>query len=102
MIGLISRGQMPDAVQAEFENLVARVREIFLKEHNEDGTHITSVASLNYVPVGLGPCEWPTETPPTGWVLCRGQQLSRLTYKGLVDIIGTAYGVGDGSTTFNV
>lgn len=102
MIGLINRGNLPDAVQAEFENVVARLREIFLTEHNEDGTHVTTAGLLNFVPVGLGPLPWPTATAPSGWVLCTGQQLSRLTYKGLFDIIGTSFGAGDGSTTFNV
>jgi hypothetical protein len=37
MIGLINRGNLPDTTQQEFENLLARLREIFLKEHNEDG-----------------------------------------------------------------
>lgn len=39
---------------------------------------------------------------PQGWVLCDGQEVSRLTYKGLFDIIGTTYGAGNGTTTFNV
>lgn len=102
MIGLINRGNMPDTVQQEFENVVARLREIFLTEHNEDGTHVTDTGILNFVPVGLGPVPWPTATAPSGWVLCTGQQLSRLTYKGLFDVIGTSFGAGDGSTTFNV
>jgi microcystin-dependent protein len=45
---------------------------------------------------------WTTDTAPTGWLLCRGQQVSRATYKGLFNVIGTTYGAGDGSTTFNV
>jgi microcystin-dependent protein len=39
---------------------------------------------------------------PTGWLLCSGQAVSRTTYADLFNAIGTAYGVGDGSTTFNV
>ena len=41
-------------------------------------------------------------TAPEGWLLCDGSAVSRDTYATLFDIIGTAYGVGDGSTTFNV
>lgn len=40
--------------------------------------------------------------PPTGWLLCDGSAVSRVTYKALFDAIGTAFGVGDGATTFNV
>jgi microcystin-dependent protein len=39
---------------------------------------------------------------PTGWLLCDGTAVSRATYVGLFTAIGTAFGVGDGSTTFNV
>jgi microcystin-dependent protein len=39
---------------------------------------------------------------PTGWLLCYGQAISRTTYAALFAVIGTTYGSGDGSTTFNV
>jgi len=39
---------------------------------------------------------------PSGWLLCYGQAVSRTTYAGLFAAISTAYGTGDGSTTFNV
>jgi microcystin-dependent protein len=39
---------------------------------------------------------------PSGWLLCNGQAVSRTTYAGLFSAIGTTYGSGDGSTTFNV
>jgi microcystin-dependent protein len=41
-------------------------------------------------------------TAPTDWQLCYGQAISRTTYSSLFAIISTTYGVGDGSTTFNV
>lgn len=41
-------------------------------------------------------------TPPTGWLLCNGAAVSRTTYATLYQIIGTAYGSGDGTTTFNL
>jgi len=39
---------------------------------------------------------------PSGWLLCYGQAISRTTYADLFTAIGTVYGVGDGSTTFNL
>ena len=39
---------------------------------------------------------------PTGWILCYGQAVSRSTYDTLFAAISTTYGVGDGSTTFNL
>lgn len=39
---------------------------------------------------------------PAGWLLCYGQGISRTTYAALFAVIGTVYGPGDGSTTFNL
>lgn len=41
-------------------------------------------------------------TAPTGWLLCAGQAVSRTTYAALFAVVGTTYGIGDGSTTFNL
>lgn len=41
-------------------------------------------------------------TTPTGWLTCDGSAVSRTTYAALFSIIGTTFGVGDGSTTFNL
>ena len=41
-------------------------------------------------------------TAPTGWLLCSGGAISRTTYENLFSVIGTTYGAGDGSTTFNL
>ncbi len=42
-------------------------------------------------------------TPPSSkWLLCNGQAISRTTYSALFAVVGTTWGVGDGSTTFNV
>jgi len=40
--------------------------------------------------------------PPSGYLYCNGQAVSRTTYAALFSAINTTYGVGDGSTTFNV
>jgi microcystin-dependent protein len=39
---------------------------------------------------------------PSGWLLCDGSPVSRSTYAALFSAIGTTYGAGDGSTTFNL
>ena len=41
-------------------------------------------------------------TAPSGWLKCNGQAISRTDYSDLFDAIGTTYGTGNGSTTFNV
>lgn len=39
---------------------------------------------------------------PTGWALCNGAAVSRTTYADLYAVVGTRYGAGNGSTTFNL
>lgn len=39
---------------------------------------------------------------PTGYLLCNGAAVSRINYANLFAAIGTLYGAGDGSTTFNL
>jgi len=63
---------------------------------------------------GSGTLSWGDGTPsgvvsayagssaPSGWLLCYGQAISRTTYADLFTAIGTTYGSGDGSTTFNL
>ena len=38
----------------------------------------------------------------SNWLKCNGQAVSRTTYADLFSVIGTTYGIGDGSTTFNL
>ena len=45
---------------------------------------------------------WGGTSTPTGWLLCDGAAVSRSTYSALFTAIGTTYGTGDGSSTFNV
>jgi microcystin-dependent protein len=58
-------------------------------------------ASVEGVPVGAGTEYWGT-TAPSGWLFCYGQAVSRTTYANLFGKLSTTYGVGDGSTTFNL
>jgi microcystin-dependent protein len=61
----------------------------------------TSVATINSVITGSIQM-WPTATAPTGYLLCAGAAVSRTTYATLFAVIGTTFGVGDGTTTFNL
>lgn len=57
-------------------------------------------------PPGVGPTgtliPFAGAVAPSGWLMCEGQALSRTTYVNLYNVIGTKFGAGDGSTTFNV
>ena len=45
---------------------------------------------------------WPETTAPSGWEIADGTAKSRTVFAGLFALIGTDYGTGDGSTTFNL
>lgn len=45
---------------------------------------------------------WTTGTAPTGTLECDGSAVSRTTYADLYAVVGTIYGTGNGSTTFNL
>lgn len=76
------------------------------EDNLEDGAVIlsklaTSVANA-LVPVGTILPYGGASSPNSSWLLCYGQAVSRSTYSSLYAILGDLYGVGDGSTTFNL
>lgn len=58
-------------------------------------------AWVDAVPVG-GVVPFAVNSVPTGWLLCNGGAVSRTGYANLYAKIGTTYGAGNGSTTFNL
>lgn len=53
--------------------------------------------------VPTGTIQWYAKnTPPAGWLVCDGSAVSRSTYSDLFAVIGTTFGAGNGSTTFNL
>lgn len=66
-----------------------------------DGTNFQLIQGSGLIPTG-GFLPFGAATAPAGYLLCDGSAVSRTTYAALFAVIGTGYGVGDGSTTFNV
>ena len=75
------------------------------------GTNTTQIATTAFVQTGLGTVNsviagtiqmWPTVSAPSGYLLCDGTAVSRTTYATLFGVVGTTFGTGDGSTTFNL
>jgi microcystin-dependent protein len=61
----------------------------------------TAFVQVNGTPTG-GLMMWPTASAPANWLICNGSAVSRATYATLFAVVGTTFGVGDGSTTFNL
>lgn len=70
-------------------------------QHNFNATTTDNNVVGGFVPTGTI-IAFASSSPPTGWLSANGAAVSRSTYYDLFSVIGTVYGVGDGSTTFNV
>ena len=76
---------------------------------NEANTSWIKVGDLNQsggtfsaqIPAGMVQA-YAGSAAPTGWLKCNGAAVSRTTYATLFAAIGTTYGSGNGSSTFNV
>lgn len=80
----------------------------YLGDAEADSLTVSGVRSLSVggvyggnTPVG-SMLDWSTNTAPNGWLICDGAAVSRSTYNDLFGVIGTTFGSGDGSTTFNL
>ncbi|MBE6159928.1 MAG: hypothetical protein E7157_02650 [Lactobacillales bacterium] len=60
-----------------------------------------TVSGIDNTPIGTI-LIYSGKTIPSGYLECNGQAVSRTTYSKLYSVIGTTYGSGDGSTTFNL
>lgn len=64
-----------------------------------DGSQLTNLPPG--VPTGMI-APYGGASAPSGWLLCYGQAVSRTTYASLFAVVGTTFGAGDGSTSFNM
>lgn len=69
-------------------------------------SYILQTLQFDYEPPDMTPIGtlimWGAGTPPTGWLVCDGSEVSRATYASLFSLWGTTFGAGDGTTTFNL
>ena len=81
-------------------SVAATTGKYFIRYTTSLGTVTTT--SLSTAPVGTM-LDWPTTSSyPTGYLRADGSAVSRTSYADLFALIGTTYGVGDNSTTFNL
>ena len=62
--------------------------------------HLNSAAAVCAPPSAIG--LFARSSAPSGWLACNGAAVSRTSYAALFAAIGTTFGAGDGSTTFNL
>ena len=67
-------------------------------KYDFDGANLTGIEGIPTATI----VPWSSASVPSGFLECDGSAVSRSTYATLFGIVGTTYGVGDGSTTFNV
>ena len=86
-------------------DLKANVRAIWTRIKSNFEDHETRLQTLDTGSniVAAGTILWyGFSSVPANWLACDGSAVSRTTYSALFTAIGTAYGVGDGATTFNL
>ena len=71
------------------------------RANNQALEQFGNISFLALVPIA-GIIAYAGSSPPAGFIVCNGAAINRNSYKGLFSLIGTDYGPGDGSTTFNV
>jgi len=113
----IGKGTKAGGVAATFADVNFAAVHYWLRvEINENGAYrelsYTALASVPYAeaatnavssPVGsVMPFAGDASKVPAGWLLCDGREVSRSDYAALYDVVGTAYGFGNNSTTFNL
>ena len=67
-------------------------------KYNFNGSDLTGIEGIPTATI----VPWSTASAPTGFLECNGAAVSRSTYSALFAVVGTTYGTGDGSSTFNL
>ena len=70
--------------------------------HSVNGVNASAAGDVRGMPAGSVIAFAGNSTPAGGFLLCNGAAVSRTTYAALFAAIGTTYGTGNGSTTFNL
>lgn len=91
-----------------FNNIPAPNLDDYYKKSEADAKIDEKINAIEFpdggevLPIGTMLPYASTNNIPTNWRICDGSEVSRTDYAELFNIIGTAYGAGDGETTFNL
>lgn len=88
-------GTLPDAsvTAAKLAADVLTLLDTTIEDYISDMTTLVPIGSI---------IMFTNVTPPTGYLECDGTEISRSTYSDLFDVIGTTFGEGNSTTTFNL
>ncbi len=104
MLGMKYRNSLPPAVARELDQVLGSLRAILSVSLDDQGNPLAqttaTVSSVGF-PVG-SVVAYVGSVAPDGWLICDGSAIARASYPGLFSVIGTTWGVGNGSTTFNI
>ncbi|WP_245333678.1 phage tail protein [Bradyrhizobium guangdongense] len=95
--------RLSPGVNLESGVLIAGTPYLGLYNHADEAVYLHGMGGNAYgIPLGAGMDYWGATTPSSAFAFPIGQAISRITYDRLFALIGTTYGSGDGSTTFNL
>ena len=107
--GFITSDEIPEQVNSDWNSNSGKSQILnkpeFKTINNQSiiGTGNINITGSDYDAAPVGAMfDYPSLTPPTGYMIRDGRELSRTEYADLFSVIGTTYGEGDGSTTFNI
>lgn len=107
-INTIEARKISDFAEVTLAELIAKISDIIsVSTGAHDNDKMVTQGYVDDVVVGDGVptgsiIAFGAAAAPTDWLLCNGAAVSRVTYSTLFGIISTTYGIGDGSTTFNL
>lgn len=91
---VIIRASSPASPPLPREGEIAFMRKLRIALSSLRDGSVLPVGSMWFYPLG--------KVAPTGFLICDGSAVSRQLFPQLFEVLGTAYGAGDGSTTFNL
>ena len=90
-----------NSIQEEIMNIVDEAGLETLFSDNDTRNQLLKALKILFMPVGSIQA-FAGNTAPSGYLDCDGSAVSRTTYIDLFNTIGTTWGIGDGTTTFNL
>lgn len=101
--GLLATFLTPEWCNGVQEEIMNVIRDAGITQSGSDFSQL--LQALNILFAGRTPGEvraFARTDAPAGWLKCNGAAVSRATYAGLFAVIGTTFGNGNGTTTFNL